>query len=317
MNSLRVLLFVELSLLTLLLVGCGPDPNSYGAGPAGVYVKSCENTESVPLSGSVDKMSLDVSRGLLYVLDNYGGISRWARKPYDCGWELDYSWQTSGTLQFNGFVQDLDVSDVGSLYVKDGTQLISVDADTCMIGSGGFAISPDGSAVMVATTTGTEISNVGHGNCNASGANVGFGRALAVDANSAGFVTIESVGGKVPERLVAYDATGATRWTSPLSVVPGVEPYLCSADRIRSNGFEEVVLDKTCHRLLSFDAQGNWVVSISLDSLGIRGSLVHDMDEATSGVAELLYNGMPLTVQVSWRGLIGKGLKGVIESTTL
>ena len=311
-------LFGTITVFSLLLWGCGPAVNNYGGGgPSGVYVTSCGNSQSVPLSGTPNKMALDNVNNVLYVLDDYSGISRWTRLSYDCGWELDESWETGGAVTFDGFLQDLDLTSAGALFVKDGTQMIGMNMDTCAVSVGDFAVSPDGTYLVISTSAGSQIAALGGNVCPSSSQLFGYGKALTVDVDGSGFETVESVGGSTPQRLVAYGPTGNVRWTSPLSVVKGVEPYLCSADRIRSNDFEEVVLDRTCHRLVSFDASGNWIASISLDSLGIGGGYVHDMAQVSTGVVELLYDGYPLTVQVSWRSLLGQGLAGVVESTSL
>lgn len=283
-----------------MLVSCGDLNSPTGDG---VNVIRCSSDTDIPFARKPLRMAMENSGNRLYVLDEFSGVSRWNRKSYGCGWELDRAWQSGGSLQLDGFAQELDLSSDGRLYVKSGSQLLVPNQDTCTAQSGSFAVSPSGATWVLASDFGAELWSFGANRCQESGNVPSFGAALTADFDDQGFVDVEATLTR-PERLVGYSESGVNQWIEPLSVAQGIEPYLCSADRVRTSSSEIVILDKTCGKLATFDRSGRWIASIMLDSIGIRHSRVLDVSISSPGVAELLVDDAVLTTQVSWRALM-------------
>lgn len=300
--------------IALTLVGCGgfEATNAITEGD----VERCAANSSLPAGRDPDRMALSGS-SLLYVLDGYSGVTRFLRKSYGCGWELDVNWQNGGSLQFDGFLQDIDADASGALSGKDGSMVYFPGQDSCSADMGGYAVFPSASGFVVPSTLGLRFYSHSNGRCDQSGAIAGFGNSLGADVDDQGVVSVESVGGFVPERLVAYSTNGSSEWSRPLSQQETTEPYLCQVDRVRANANEIAVLDLGCGRVVHFDRQGNWIATVLLDKIGIRPSRVRDMALPELGITELLLDDTELTARFSWRALLGNASDGVIGSTDL
>jgi len=298
------------ALIFALLSGCGPTGTSPSSGVEGTV---CDANAELPLGHSATRMALDASHGRLYILDDYSSISRWNRSPFSCDWELDRNWESSGILTLDGFPEEIDVDAYGNLYVKDGILVLGPGTDTCTATTGTFAVFTGGDGLVTGSILGSEYWSKNGNNCASSGGAVGFGKALSVDADDVQWLAAESVGGTIPERLALYNKDGSTDWITPISANPLIEPYLCSADRVRLGDFDVVVLDKTCGRVATFGRDGSWKATILLDSLGIRRSRVRDVAIASTGVVELLTDDSSPTIQISWRALLGASSGAVIS----
>lgn len=299
-----------LPVLGLFVMGCGGFDADTTLTDAGV--ERCRANSDLPAGRDPARMALH--GGSLYVLDSYSGVTRFQRKSYGCDWELDVSWQSGGSLQFDGFLQDIDTDASGALSAKDGGAVYFPGQDSCGASIGGYAVFPSGQGFAVPSSLGLHLYSHSSSHCTQQGATLGFGSVLAADAGSEGVVTVEAVGGTRPERLVSYSLTGSTQWSRPLSLQEQTEPYLCGADRVRASVWEIAILDRTCGRLAVFDRQGLWVATVLLDKIGIRASRLRDMALPADGVAELLLDDTELTAQVSWRALLGNSSDGIIGS---
>lgn len=306
MVFLRVLIVVFL--VTLLNACGGFEATNFSEDG----IELCRANRSLPAGRHAERMALSGNR--LYVMDAYSGVTRYLRKSYGCDWELDAGWYSEGSLQFDGFLQEIDVDAAGNLSAKDGGSVYFPGQDSCGASSGGYAVQPSGAGFVVPSTLGLRIYSHASGRCTQQNAGVGIGSILGADVEGDGIVCVESVGGSRPERLTAYDFNGGSDWARPLSVQQATEPYLCGVDRVRVSSTEIAVLDRTCGRIAVFDRQGLWLATVLLDKIGVRTSRVRDIALPELGVAEILLDDLELTARVSWRALLGNSSDGVIGS---
>lgn len=304
-TCLRSIIFVP-----ILLIGCGGFEASTLSETG---MERCRSNGSLLAGRHPERMALHGSS--LYVMDGYSGVTRFHRKSYGCDWELDAFWNSGGSLQFDGFLQELDVDGTGQLSAKDGGTVYFPGKDTCGTATGGYAVFPSSDGFVVPSSLGLRIYSHSAGRCIQQGGNLGIGEVLAADVDNGGIVSVESVGGNEPERLVAYSLNGNSDWARPLSLQEATEPYLCAADRVRTSSTEIAILDRTCGRVAVFDRQGLWLATILLDRIGVLRSRVRDLALPELGVAELLLDDAELTVRISWRALLGNSSDGVIGSS--
>ncbi len=269
-----------------------------GSAP-GLFVEECGANLDIPLNRKPARMALDLPRNRLHVLDAYSGITTYQRKSYGCDWVQDSS------HQYDGFIDDLDLASNGDLFALDGSLLLVNGREDCSLQTGSFAVLPTGDRVVLGSVLSNQIWARSASGCQGQGFYFGFGSPLSVDADDDGIVVVEGVDGTHPERLASYSGSGQLEWSRPLSQSPSMEPYLCSAQRVRSNSFEIIVLDLTCKRLLAFARNGDFVAAIALDSVGIHASRVKDISLESPGVAEFLVDDLPLTLRLSYKAYVG------------
>ena len=204
---------------------------------------SCElrnfNGFSTPIKISID-------RDNLYILDNASKVHFYKR---DDLYECVFDYQT--THLFTGFPNDVFPS-----YVQDRTELKSfADASVCRnIRDGAWAIY--GNELAVGSNMGIETWNIN--SCTRTGS-VSSQKVLALAATSSEYYAAEDLN-------LARFSKSSSSYRTPI-------PELCSKDRVIANNYAVYILDKTCRQIGVYDHQPLWRKTISLDSLGIRGSV--------------------------------------------
>jgi len=284
-----------LLLLSGLLASCGGE---WSAPEDTAAVTRCSVRDPLPAGRSVLRAAMSTDAGALYVLDDFSSIYRYTRDPArTCAWEIDASWQTSGQLNLNGFVEDLDLV-VGQLFWMDGAAWGGTPGGSCAAERGAFAMAPGAAGFAVGNMGGIDTWAVSGSRCT-PGTPVSVGLpVLALAQDGEGYYAVEGGATGSPERLSVYSRSGVVLWREPLSVQTGNEKYFCSASRLRSGNSGIFLLDDKCRRLGVFNSDGSWRKTLDLDSLGVRNAL-DVMPGEQGNVYLLLENQRELTIRLS------------------